>query len=229
MKITKSKLFVAALAICLIATLSAGTLAWFSDSDSKDNKFYVATTADKTGDDIFSVTLTESEGPEYKDILPGDVLTKDPTITNTGYYDQYIRVTVTVTNASNFIKHIALNNPEFRADVFGGFDNNVWHTDNINGVMNNGDNTITYTFYYNGILAGEQNPTANHSVNLFENVVIPEGLEKDDAAKFNAASTGTTSFEIKIKADAVQTENVVATATEGTATAAKEAFTKVGF
>lgn len=228
MKITKSKLFVAALAICLIATLSAGTLAWFSDSDSVDNKFYVATTADKTGDDIFSVTLTESEGPEYKDILPGDVLTKDPTITNTGYYDQYIRVTVTITNATNFITHIANGDSTFRADVFGGFDSNVWVADKIDGNKNS-DDTITYTFYYNGILAGEQNPTANHSVNLFENVVIPEGLEKDDAAKFNAASTGTTSFEIKIKADAVQTENVVENATKGTAAAAKEAFTKVRF
>ena len=39
MKMTKKKVFVVALAICLITTISMGTLAWFSAEDKLDNSF----------------------------------------------------------------------------------------------------------------------------------------------------------------------------------------------
>ena len=42
MKLTKKKVLVAAIAICLVATLSMGTLAWFSATDSITNKFPIA-------------------------------------------------------------------------------------------------------------------------------------------------------------------------------------------
>ena len=42
MKLTKNKVLVVAIAICLIATLSMGTLAWFFDTDTITNKFPIA-------------------------------------------------------------------------------------------------------------------------------------------------------------------------------------------
>lgn len=227
----KKKVFLVALAVAIIATLSLGTLAWFNDSEDVDNKFYFATTEDDTPDEVFNVVLTEDdkpEGKEYKDIEPGDVLSKDPTITNAGYYDQYIRATVTITNAAMFKEHIMENDSTFRADVFQGFDSTKWVADDIVGKLEN--DTLTYIFYYNGILAGEQttDATAIRSEKLFTAVIIPdESLTKEDVAKLNEASKANDSFEINIKAEAVQTENVVEVATKGTAAAAKEAFGKV--
>ncbi len=234
MKMTKKKVFVAALAVCLIAIISMSTLAWFSDKEEVANKFLFATTEDDTADEVFNVELTEPNAPsdkEYKDIEPGAVLDKDPTITNAGYYDQYIRATVTITNAKMFVEHIMEGNSKFSAEVFANFDASKWISPNIDGVMDNAANTITYTFYYNGILAGEQTTDANKvsSATLFTAVNIPgDSLSRDDVAELNDAAAGDKSFEIKVVADAVQTENVVVNATVGTYAAAMEAFATVG-
>ena len=107
----KKKLFVAALAICLVAILSMGTLAWFTAQDDVTNKFYIASSDDTDPDDIFSIDVKENtpagdddqDGYEYKDVLPNDVLKKEVIVENTGYYDQYVRVTVTVSVADGII------------------------------------------------------------------------------------------------------------------------------
>ena len=99
MKMTKKKVFVAALAVCLVAILSLGTLAWFNARDEVTNKFMV-TDSEQDPDKIFSVDLYETkvdengdpvvpyektdDGNTYDDIAPGDLLTKDPTVENTG-------------------------------------------------------------------------------------------------------------------------------------------------
>ena len=48
MKFNKKKVFVTALAVCLIAILSMGSLAWFSHKDSVYNEFFVADSEDNT-------------------------------------------------------------------------------------------------------------------------------------------------------------------------------------
>ena len=73
---TKKKLFVAAVAVSLIAILSLGTLAWFTDSKSVTYNFYVATSDADEADEVFSVALTETEAGPYNDVLPGDTLAK---------------------------------------------------------------------------------------------------------------------------------------------------------
>ena len=89
MKMTKKKVFAAALAVCLVAILSMSTLAWFSAQDTVKNEFFVADSTDTDKNDIFSVdvlervdtdgngvydaTLSSPNGFDYKDILPGDM------------------------------------------------------------------------------------------------------------------------------------------------------------
>ena len=58
MKLTKKKVFVSALAVCLVVILSFGTLAWFTDTDSVKNDFYMAT-SNQDPDAIFSVDVWE--------------------------------------------------------------------------------------------------------------------------------------------------------------------------
>ena len=211
MKLTKKKVFVSALAICLIAIISMGTLAWFSAQDEVTNKFMIADSDDDTPDEIFSVDVWENtpdgekdqDGYEYTDILPGDTLKKEARVENTGHYDQYVRVTVTISDAQAWIA--ALGSDFNVADVFDGFVaadwNHIWN--NMNGATTIPENFV-YVMYYKDIVK------PGDVINVFNNVKIPTSLTREEAVAFGG------NFDITVKAEAVQTENVVP---EGTAAA----------
>ena len=219
----KKKMLALALAVIMVASLSFGTLAWFNDSDSVTNKFMVAGSAD-TPDEIFSVDVWE-EGPDkdgdgepdpdekdqdgltYENILPGGTYAKVAHVENTGAYDQYIRVKVTVTNADAWIA--ALGNGYDLGTMFGSHDESKW-TRYEPGVYNGQENTYTMTFYLNEKLA----PAADQI--LFESVTIPSHLTQEDMVFIGGG------FELSIVAEAVQTENLG----EGVDTA-QEAFAVV--
>lgn len=211
-KNTKKKLFVVAVAVCLIAILSFSTLAWFTDSESVDNEFNMAGNADTdTPEEIFSIDVFEPvdedgdgvidedeklDGITYDDILPGGVYAKQPTVENTGSYAAWIRMKVTVTNADAWIA--ALNslggaNGYDLANLFAGHDESKW-TRYEEGVYEN--NTYTMTFYLNEKLE------PGHEAYLFTHVQIPGALTQNDMVFVGGG------FEIDIKADAVQTENL---------------------
>ncbi len=222
MKLTKKKVFVSALAVCLIATISMGTLAWFSDSDSVTNNFYVADSEDDTPEEIFSIDVWENtpdgdkdqDGYEYDNILPGDTLKKEVRVENTGHYEQYVRVIVTISDAQAWVNALGT---EFNVtDVFDGFDATKWtHIwNNMNGATSVPEN-IVYVLYYKDIV------NSGDVINVFNNVKIPTSLTQAQAVAFGG------SFSIDVKAQAVQTENVVP---EGTAVAdaAWAAFNTVG-
>ena len=213
MKLTKKKVLAIAMAICLIATISVGTLAWFTDDDSVTNDFLIAGSENKNPDEVFSVDVWEKDAPnsndkldriEFDEILPGDDLYKEVNIENTGSYDQYIRVTVTVTGAEVW--------QEIFDDTFFALDKLVAELNadfaKPERVVYDGDNdALSYVLYYKKVLAVDE------VVTLFTNVVIPAELDRDQAANLQ-------DFQIKVVADAVQTENVGDTACK--------AFTTVG-
>ena len=226
----KTKVLLIALAVCLIAVLSMGTLAWFSADDAVTNQFYIASSDDTDPEDIFSVDVWENtpdgdkdqDGYEYKDILPGDVLKKEANVENTGYYDQYIRVTVTVSDAAAWMAALNTNQtPRLDAIVAGWDPNaNLW-VDCSAEIVND---SIVYTMYYNGILLGDQdsiydNGTNKDVVTVFTAVKIPEGMTVAQADAFE------NNFAITVKADAVQTENLGVDRTKGEG--ALEAFAVV--
>lgn len=198
----KKKIFTAALAICLIAILSMGSLAWFSDADSVTNNFMIADSAD-TPDEIFSVDVWEyvdgddenknQNGNKYEDILPGGRYHKEPYVENTGSYDQYIRVKVTVTNADAWIA--ALGNGYDLGSMFKGHDETAW-TRFEAGEYDGEKNTYTMVFYLNDKLA------PGETVCLFNAVVIPGELTREDMVFIGGG------FDLTILAEAVQTENL---------------------
>lgn len=213
MKLNKKKVFALALAVCLIATLSLGSLAWFTDSDSVANEFFVAGSEDQNPDDVFSVDVWEDSTPadavgegkiqdgiQYRDILPGDDLYKEVNIENTGAYAQYIRATVTVTDAHVWQKindeiYVPLN--KIADDL-----NPAFATYRI--VYDAKLDTLTYILYYNDILPFE----GNDIVTLFTNIHIPETMDREQAAQMAGG------FDIKVVAEAVQTKNVGVNAVE---------------
>ncbi len=202
MKLNKQKVIALALAVCLIATLSMGSLAWFTDDDSVTNDFFIAGSEDQNPDDVFSVDVWEKDDPnssdkiqdgiKYPDILPGDDLYKEVNVENTGAYAQYIRTTVTVTDA-----HIwqAIYGEHFVAlDKIATDLNPAFTTYSI--ICDEVNDTLTYVLYYENILAVDE------VVTLFTNVAIPEDLNREQAAEMAGG------FQINVVAEAVQTENV---------------------
>ena len=218
----KKKLFVIALAVCLIATLSMGTLAWFSDSDAITNNFYIADSDDNTPDKIFSVDVWENtpdgdkdqDGYSYTNILPGDSLKKEVRVENTGHYEQYVRFIVTISDAEAWINAMGANFDI--TTVFEGFNATKWtHIwNNLNGATTMPED-IVYVLYYKA-------PVASGTViNVFDKVNIPTSLTREQAAAFAH------NFNISVKAQAVQTANVVPANTAAD-DAAWAAFNTVG-
>ena len=206
MKGTKKRVLLASLAVCLLALLSARTLAWFTDSKEVVNEFNIATSEDTEKDDIFSVDVWENtpegekdeDGFVYEDILPGDVLKKEANVENTGYYDQYIRVTVTVSDAAAWQSALNTTKVPKLEDIVNGWDRNanIW-VDNSSEIV---DDKIVYTMYYNGILQGDMESIYdNHKsvVTVFTEVKIPQSLTVEQAVAFK------NNFAISVKADAV--------------------------
>lgn len=205
MKLTKKKILIVALAVCLLAVISVGTLAWFTDSDEVTNSFQFATSADDA-DGIFSVDVWEDDtkidtddeekiqtGIKYDDLLPGDNLYKEVNVENTGHYDQYIRVTVTLTDAHVWQEifgtiYVPLNAlaTDLNTEAYG-----VYRT-----VYDATADTMTYVLYYNGTLSADEIST------LFTNVHIPEQMDRFQAAELSG------NFRIDVFAEAVQTKNV---------------------
>lgn len=193
----KKKLLSLALVVIMIAILSFGTLAWFSADDSVTNKFYVAGSGDENPDDIFSVNVweegdDEDNGLEYTNILPGDVLSKVAHVENTGSYDQYIRVKITVSHAS--IWQTVYNANMVPVTEFVNVD-----LSKVYGVGSylepEGDNFVYY-LYYTDIL-----PVKGDMI-VFTEAHVGEGLTREQAAEMKNG------FQITVAADAVQTKNV---------------------
>ena len=207
---SKKKIVSLSLILIMIAILSFGTLAWFNDSDSVTNEFYVATSDDPSDpDDIFSVDIWENvdtdgdgvaekvgvgdgEGAEFKNILPGSKLVKEPIVENTGAYDQYVRVVVTLHNANAWVDILGYGYD--LGSIFEGHDEDLW-TRSV-GTHDSANDKLVYVYYLNKKLAPTETAT------LFTHVKIPTFLTQEDMAKLDGG------FELDIRADAIQTENL---------------------
>ena len=210
MKLNKKKVFVAALAVCLVAIISMGTLAWFSDSDFVKNDFMITDSTVTNPDEVFSVDIYETKvdengnvvtdangkpettdaGNTYDNIAPGDVLTKDPTVKNTGNYDQWVRVKVTLSNAENWLALFRKYNLTFN-DLFTNIDSDAWvgvEDYTITG------GAMTFTYFLKDQLA------PNQTVTLFDKVTIPEIFDQTDIYAVKE-------FALTFVAEAVQVEN----------------------
>lgn len=210
MKLTKKKVFVAALAVCLVAILSMGTLAWFNDADEVKNQFLFSD-SDQDGTPDFSVDVYETDpetgdkvdGLVYTDLYPSQKLHKDPHIINEGDYDQWIRVYVTFDEWTAL--KAACGNKGLSGNLLEWLTLSVEF--NYDGeIINKQEDTITYVFYLDRKL------TPNEEVVLFRDITIPAEFDQYDLTFADA------DFTINVKAEALQADN--------TGDNAKDAFAK---
>ncbi len=206
MKLTKKKVLALSLAVCLIAIASMSTLAWFTAKDEVTNNFYIANSEDDP-DSIFSVDVWEDDTPEdngnepkldgikFENILPGDELFKEVHIENTGSYDEYIRATITITDASVWqdvfgTRMVALENfVNYKYNGHAPIHTEVAYYDYEN-------DAFVYQIYYDKAIAPDEKFV------VFDTVTINSALDQYQAAELAG------SFDIKVVADAVQVENV---------------------
>lgn len=209
----KKALFVAAVAVCILGLISAGTLAWFNHSDSISSEFQVATSEDHSPEYIFSVDvweLVESQkvqaGQVYQGVLPGSVLAKAPVVENTGRYSQWVRVKVTFSDAGAWLSLMAEG-----VDLTSMLNmSDDWTYSSA--VENPTDDEVTYVFYLNRAL------NVDETVATFTTVTIPTALTKETAYAIG-------SFTVKVVAEALQYDNLNSAELD----IAKKAFYSVGW
>ena len=234
----KKKLFAIALVVLMIAITSFSSLAWFNGKDTVDNKFQIADSdndgladfaidvkekqTDEDGNLIFDANNEQvwtDEGNTYEDIMPGDQLNKYAVVKNTGAYDEWVRVNITITDAEVWTKAIkkaigndAATDLEIQAyivtEMLAGFDANLYEQTIILTRDTTAD-TMMITAYLDDVLeSGEE-------FVVMESFSIPGVLEQKDMVFGIGADA---SFTVSVRAEAVQVDNLGANS-------ASEAFT----
>lgn len=201
----KKKVLIIALAVCLIAILSMSTLAWFNASDEVKNDFMFDDT-DGDGTPDFEVTVSETGGDpvtgglKFEHVVPGAVLAKDPAVQNTGDYSMYTRLVVTLDNASVWIaaseKYSIADNDHYILDKMVDIHANWIRYERP--VYNAADDTLTYVYYHKGIVE-----PGVKTAPLFTAVTIPTEPQQSDLRFLNDT------FAITVKADAIQSDNII--------------------
>ena len=221
MKNTKKKVFVVALAICLVAIISMGSLAWFTASDSVDNTFKIADSNDDAND-VFSIDLYEKKdtdgdgvgdtrtdyGIVYGDnneVVPGADLCKEAYVENTGKYDQYVRIKVTLSDVTEWKTVLGITSLTEFVDLTAFFDvandfDTTWYRNDAETVYDATEDTLTYVYYYNDVLEADA-----AAVSFINGVSIPETMTREDVVAMDG------SFKLTFVAEAIQSTDMLAT------------------
>lgn len=201
----KKTILVAAIAVMLVAALVVGgTLAYFTDTKSANNTFTmgnVAITLDET--DVKNPNERTTKGNTYN-VYPGETVTKDPIVHNTGKNAAYIRATVNVSNWMNLVRAYypdfkeTFPNDGYKAalNLLVGELGEGWSVVGVEAgdVFSYADGQFDAKFIlkYDGTLAAGANTTA-----MFQNVIVPAGLDNANASSFSS---------VKVQAQAIQAD-----------------------
>ena len=210
----KKKLFSLALVVIIIAILSFSTLAWFTDEDSATNDFHIGGAGQNDPDKIFSVDVKENvDGEEqpvdemdFEDVLPGDEHKKEAYVSNTGSYEQYIRVTMTITDWE-LIKNIVTINMDDAFKTNWKISSRGVDTDSDGNLIANNNNSVDANGNLVVILFLKKKLAVGDTVHIMDSVSISTRATQDDFIDEGFAD----GFQIKIEADAAQTENILDT------------------
>lgn len=156
------KILSATLAGALAVTaVVGGSLAYFTDTDAKDNTFTVGNV---------DITLTEPHwnGDDAQNVYAGQKLDKDPIVTNDGANPCFVRIKVTGLDSL-------------------GEDNMITYlTDGHEGLGEGWVDMGNGYFYYDSVLDADATTDA-----LFDQIKIPETLTNENGDKYPDAETVT--------------------------------------
>lgn len=210
---SKKKLLSLSLVVIMIAILSFSTLAWFTHDDSATNDFTIGGAGQNDPNKIFSVDVKENvdgeaqpvDKADFENILPGDHYKKEAYITNTGAYEQYIRVTMTVTDWKLIQNVVTINMDDafasnWQLDAGGvSVDNNGVLTAQTDASVNANGELVVVMYLNKKLAVGE-------TIDIMDYVSVSADATQDDFVAAGFAD----GFQIKIEADAAQTKNILA-------------------
>lgn len=178
----KKNVSVIALAVSLIASIVVGsTLAFFTSQAQVNNTVTMGDVQISLTEPIFEESGVRDGDVIYMhDITPGQLIAKDPTITNTGSHDAYIRCKLDITGLD--FDNNADNAAARKAQLLRGI-----NIDSTKWVQANDG-----YYYYQEIL-----PTSGE-VKFFDKVKIPEEWDNAFAEE---------RFSINVTAEAIQADN----------------------
>lgn len=199
----KKSILMAAIAVMLVAVLVVGgTLAYFTDTKSATNTFTmgnVAITLDET--DVNNPDARTTKGNTYN-VYPGQTVTKDPVVHNTGKNAAYIRATV---NVSDWMNLVAAYYPDFKEtfpndgykaalNLLVGELGKGWSVVGVEAgdVFEIGQFDAKFILKYDGTLAAGSETTP-----MFTQVMVPAGLDNANASTFSS---------VKVQAQAIQAD-----------------------
>ncbi|XOQ49608.1 MAG: SipW-cognate class signal peptide [Eubacteriales bacterium] len=187
------KIAIIVTSVIVAGALAVGsTLAYFTDKGTATNivtmgDVRIKLTETKNGDPVES-------GLTFDNVMPKDVIAKDPTISNIGDHDAYIRCKININQGSD--NEAALTD-EQKQQVLDGLNIDKQYLDGDPSkpawVLNPADGY----YYYQKVLPKktEQGPA---SVNFFTQFTVPEKWGNEMAGK---------TFTIGITAEAIQADN----------------------
>lgn len=199
----KKKLTLVVTCIVLVAAMViGGTLAYFTDSKTATNTFTM-------GNVNIKLDETDIKNPEGDrvtsnayDVYPGEVVTKDPIVHNTGKNGAYIRATV---NVYNWMNLVAAYYPDFKEtfpndgykaalNLLVGELGEGWSVVDVvaGDTFTIGQFDAKFVLKYDGVLAAGHDTTA-----MFETVTIPAGIDNANASSFQS---------VKVVAQAIQAD-----------------------
>lgn len=199
----KKKLTLVVTCIVLVAAMViGGTLAYFTDTKTAENTFTmgnVKITLDET--DVKNPQGDRVTSNEY-DVYPGQTVTKDPIVHNTGKNGAYIRATV---NVYNWMNLVAAYYPDFKEtfpndgykaalNLLVGELGEGWSVVDVvaGDTFTIGQFDAKFVLKYDGVLDAGADTTA-----MFQTVTIPAGIDNANASSFQS---------VKVVAQAIQAD-----------------------
>lgn len=175
MKNTKKILLICICVVAVLTTSVVGALAYLVDTDSAVNTFtmgqvHISVDEAKVNADGTPVTGADRVKANEYHILPGMQYTKDPTVTvNGGSEDAYVRMILTVHNASDVQAILTKYNLGDFSVLIGGWDKNTWLYEGF--TEDTAKNTISFEFRYKEVVA--KSATDAKLTALFDTLIVP--------------------------------------------------------
>lgn len=200
----KSKVLTALVCLIVMGVTVMGTLAWLTDRDEVVNTFTVGnvqitvdeTDVDENGDPIPNADRVQENNYH---LIPGCTYTKDPTMTvKAGSVESYVRMILTVHNASAVQAIIDKYQLGDYAALFDGWDETVWLYHGF--TEDTGANTISFEFRYHDTVPATDKDVVLEP--LFTELVVPGEVTAEELQ----ALYGTDGkFKMNVVGHAIQT------------------------
>ena len=191
--------------VCVVAVLTVsvvGTLAYLMDTDSAVNTFtmgqvHISVDEAKVNADGTPVTEADRVKANEYHILPGMKYTKDPTVTvDGGSEDAYVRMILTVHNASDVQAVLTKYNLGDFSVLIGGWDKDTWLYEGFTEDTEN--NTISFEFRYKEIVTKNADDTKLPA--LFDTLIVPGEITGEEMKDLYDGG-----FKIEVFGHAIQT------------------------